>query len=60
MTQNAKIIKYLKSGKKLSEIQALKMFGIKNLRARVHELRTEGGYPVITGKNSYGNLAYYM
>ena len=60
MTQNAKIIKFLKTGKKLSEAQALKMFGVKNLRARVHEIRTKIGMKVTTTHSKKGNLAYHM
>ena len=60
MTQNAKIVKFLKTGKKLSEAQALKMFGVQNLRARVHEIRTKLGMQVITTHTKKGNLAYHM
>lgn len=41
-TQNQKLVSYFKSGRKLNQKQALGLFGVKNLRARVAELRNSG------------------
>jgi hypothetical protein len=56
MNQNQKVISYLKSGKTLNAKQALGLFNIKNLRARVQDLRADG-YSIYTnmknGVSSY-------
>ena len=43
----------------LSEPQALATYGIKNLRARIAEMRN-AGLDIRTEKNSKGNTAYRM
>jgi hypothetical protein len=50
---------FLRSGKKLSPGLALQRFGITNLRARIHELRSEG-LCVYTTTNSRGRTAYVL
>lgn len=42
MTQNARILKALKAGKKLTPLAALRDFGCFRLAARIAELRGEG------------------
>lgn len=59
MTQNQAIMKVLSKGKKLSVAQAVSQYGIKNLRARVSELR-HSGTNIVTGKNKAGNTTYSL
>tara|TARA_Y100000361_G_scaffold149134_1_gene162947 strand:+ start:607 stop:801 length:195 start_codon:yes stop_codon:yes gene_type:complete len=42
MSQNNQILEYLKSGKKLTPLTALKKFGCFRLSARILDLRQEG------------------
>tara|TARA_R100001440_G_scaffold68148_1_gene89588 strand:+ start:750 stop:956 length:207 start_codon:yes stop_codon:yes gene_type:complete len=42
LTQNQKILEYLKSGKKLTPITALNKFGCFRLSARIYNLKEEG------------------
>lgn len=42
MTQTQKIYEYLKSGNKLTALEALQMFGCLRLAARIAELRNQG------------------
>ena len=42
LTQNQKILEYLKSGKKLTPITALNKFGCFRLSARIYNLKQEG------------------
>lgn len=42
MTQNEKILSYLKAGEKLTPLQALEKFQTLRLSARIHNLREEG------------------
>ena len=46
-TQNQQILEYLKSGKKISPLIALKKFGCFRLSARIFNLRQEGN-PIVT------------
>ena len=41
-TQNAAILRYLKFGRKLTPMAALRLFGTMRLAARVWELRRDG------------------
>ena len=73
MSQNTQILNHLKSGKKLTPIDALNKFGCFRLSARILDLR-KGGHNIITenvtkkGKTfaeySYGGkswvINYYM
>ena len=47
MSQNNQILDYLKSGKKLTPLTALKKFGCFRLSARILDLRQEG-HAIIT------------
>lgn len=47
LTQTQKVINYLTKGNTLTAKQANARFGIKNLRARITELRAEG-YDIVT------------
>ena len=42
MTQTQNILKYLRSGKRLTPLQALKKFGCLRLAARIADLRSQG------------------
>jgi len=58
MTQNDQIVKFLRgTGRELSAAQAESRFGIRNLSARMSELR-EGGFRVRTRTNTTGKTAY--
>lgn len=59
MTQNANIIKFLKTGKVLSVDQANSFYKVKNLRARIDECRKDG-FAIKTVKNTRGKLAYQL
>jgi hypothetical protein len=59
MTQNQKLLSFLKSGKNISAKQARGLFGIKNLRARVQELRFDG-FAVYTNKHSTRETSYRL
>lgn len=41
-TQNDKVLRYLTKGQTLTAKQARSRFGVKNLRARIFELRADG------------------
>ena len=57
--QSQKILNFLSSGQSLSETQAVKMFGIQRVQARVAELR-EAGYPIYTNTNKSGATVYRL
>jgi len=58
VSQNEFLETYLRgTGKTLSEAQAVATYGIKNLRARMSEFRSEG-LRVKTQKNTEGRTAY--
>lgn len=42
MSQNDRLVRYLSGGRTISAREARSRFGIKNLRARVNDLRSEG------------------
>lgn len=42
MSIKSSILEYLKSGKRLTALEALSLFGTMNLRNRISELRQEG------------------
>ena len=54
MSQNSEILAHLKSGKQLTQLQALKLFGTMRLAARVDELRCKG-HKVLTEMITVGN-----
>ena len=47
LTQNQRILEYLKSGKKLTPLEALNKFGCLRLSARIFNLK-EHGHAIIT------------
>ena len=58
MTQTDQVLTYLRgTGRELSAAQAQSRFGIKNLSARMSDLR-EGGFRVRTRKNTVGGTSY--
>lgn len=58
MTQNERIINYLSTGRTLTSAQARSRFGVRNLRARVNDLRNDG-FCVYTNRNG-NTVAYRM
>lgn len=58
-TQNQRIVRYLSTGKNLSERFALSNLGVENLRARIDELRA-AGFPVYTNTNKNGTTVYRL
>lgn len=42
MSQNERLVRYLVGGRSISASEARSRFGIRNLRARVNDLRTQG------------------
>jgi hypothetical protein len=57
-TQNDFIVDHLRgTGRELTSALAASNYGIKNLRARISELRSEG-YKVRTRKNTVGTTSY--
>lgn len=51
-TQNDKVLRYLTKGQTLTAKQARSRFGVKNLRARIFELR-ENGHKIVTNPVTY-------
>ena len=58
MSQNKNILKFLNSNKMLSVKQAESLYGVKNLRARISEIRRMQPVQIVTTKNSRGFTAY--
>ena len=54
MKQNEMILQYLKTGKTLTPIEALDMFGCFRLASRVYDLK-QAGWPVTCDKRDVGN-----
>lgn len=42
MSQNQKILKHLKSGAHITPLEAMGLFGVYRLAARIYELRNQG------------------
>lgn len=51
MSQNERLVRYLVGGRSISPSEARSRFGIRNLRARVNDLRTQG-FCIYTNRNS--------
>lgn len=67
MTQNEKILAYLKSGVRITQAEAFQMFGVARLASRINDLRNMGvniGRVLHHTKNRYGEpvkvAAYYL
>lgn len=57
-SQHDFLVEYLRgTNRELSQPQAETLFGIRNLRARMSEIRKEG-FRVRTRMNTYGRMAY--
>lgn len=57
-SQNEFLVNYLRgTGRELTSAQAAANYGIKNLRARITELRQEG-FKVRTRRNTVGTTSY--
>ena len=62
MTQNVQILRYLETGKTLTPIDALTLFGSFRLGARIFELRQQGHEikKVLLRKNNKNFACYFM
>jgi hypothetical protein len=61
LTQRQFLVEYLRgTGREITCAQARAQYGIKNLRARICELRNEFGLNVKSRKNYRGAAAYKM
>ena len=59
-TQTQLLVSYLRgTGRGISAPQAKSLFGIKNLRARISDLR-QSGYRVRKNMNTQGNTTYFV
>jgi len=59
-TQTELLVSYLRGkGRGISAAQANAMFGIKNLRARISDLR-QAGFKVRKDMNTEGNTTYFV
>lgn len=59
-TQVELLVSYLRgTGRSITAPQASALFGVKNLRARMSDLRMEG-FKVRTGVNTEGRTKYYV
>lgn len=59
-TQTELLVSYLRgTGRGISAPQAKSLFGIKNLRARISDLR-QVGYKVRKDTNTEGNTTYFV
>ena len=59
-TQTELLVSYLRgTGRGISAPQAKSLFGIKNLRARISDLR-QSGYKVRKNMNTQGNTTYFV
>jgi hypothetical protein len=59
-TQTELLVSYLRgTGRGISAPQARSLFGVKNLRARMSDLR-QSGYKVRTATNTEGNTTYFV
>ena len=57
MSQNERLFQYLSTGRTITVAQARSRFGVKNLRARINDLRTTG-VCVYTNTTSTGTTQY--
>ena len=64
MTQTEKLQNYLEAGRSITAPEARARFGVKNLRARIFEMRKEGGLNIdtipYTRKNGISAMKYYI
>lgn len=56
MTQNDRLLQFLSTGRSITAAQARSRFGVRNLRARISDLRTSG---VCVYTNRTGNTTSY-
>lgn len=59
MSQNERLVSYLQSGQTINAAQARGLFGVKNLRARINDLRNTG-VCVYTTRTDSGSYAYRL
>lgn len=53
-SQNAQILDHLKTGKEISPIDALNLFGCFRLSARIHDLK-KSGWPIVCDRRDIGD-----
>lgn len=62
MTQNERIMRHLEEVGNITQLEAMKEYGIMHLASRISELRKQG-YPIYrtleTSKNRYGESVTY-
>lgn len=62
MTQNERIMRHLEEVGNITQLEAMKEYGIMHLASRISELRKQG-YPICrtleTSKNRYGEAVTY-
>lgn len=61
-SQNREILAYMKKGNKITQADAVRMFGCYRLSARIHDLREEGHIIKTTErveKNRYGHTTNF-
>ena len=58
-TKQGKLLAYLSRGKSVSAESAYKMFGVRNLRATVHDLRN-AGHDISWYHGRAGETRYYI
>lgn len=61
-TQAAEVLAHLQSGKTITSIEAINLFGATRLSAIIFDLRQAGQNittNMVTGKNRYGNSTQY-
>lgn len=59
VTQNTKLLNFLRSGASISKGQARGLFGVTSLGKRISELRSEG-YPIYTNVAKNGATVYRL
>ena len=64
MTQTEKLQNYLEAGRSITAPEARARFGVKNLRARIFEMRKDSGLNIgtipYTRKNGISAVKYYI
>lgn len=62
MTQNDRILEYMKKNGGITQLEALSEFGIMRLASRISDLRRDGvaiAKETVKGKNRYGESVAY-
>jgi hypothetical protein len=59
MTQNQKLLQHFVEGKEITRLEAMFVFGIQNITARINDLRTKYGIEINTDIRNDSNGAEY-